>query len=211
MKVEIGRKYNLLTPIKFFGTDERNNKLYWCKCDCGNEKIVKTTDLVRGVVKSCGCLAKQALIERCVTHGKTKHPLYSKWHTMKSRCNNPNNASYERYGGRGITVCDEWENSFEAFYEWSMANGYKKGLSIDRIDNDGNYEPANCRWATAKEQCNNTSRNRHLEAFGENHTIAEWSRITGINVETLYCRIQIQGLEGEDVLQPLQRKRKVKK
>ena len=200
MKVEIGRKYNLLTPIKFFGTDERNNKLYWCKCDCGNEKIVKTTDLVRGVVKSCGCLAKQALIERCVTHGKTKHPLYSKWHTMKSRCNNSNNASYERYGGRGIKVCDEWENSFQAFYEWSMANGYKKGLSIDRIDNDGNYEPANCRWVTQEEQCNNRRTSHKLTYEGETHTITEWSKITGIKRKIISQRVNNLGWSIERAL-----------
>ena len=200
MKVEIGRKYNLLTPIKFFGTDERNNKLYWCKCDCGNEKIVKTTDLVRGVVKSCGCLAKQALIERCVTHGKTKHPLYSKWHTMKSRCNNSNNASYERYGGRGIKVCDEWENSFQAFYEWAMANGYKEGLSIDRIDNDGNYEPANCRWVTQEEQCNNRRTSHKLTYEGETHTITEWSKITGIKRKIISQRVNNLGWSIERAL-----------
>ena len=108
---------------------------------------------------------------------------------MKARCVDPNSHKYHAYGGRGIKVCDEWLNSFESFYEWAMANGYQKDLSIDRIDNDGNYYPENCRWVTQKEQANNTRKNRLLTYNEETHTVAEWATIVGITKAALYHRL----------------------
>ena len=107
---------------------------------------------------------------------------------MRGRCNNPSYHEYERYGGRGIKVCGKWNDDFMSFYEWSLTNGYGKQLTIDRIDNNGNYEPSNCRWATQKVQCNNFSRNHLLTHDGQTHTLQEWSEILGVNKSTLSTR-----------------------
>ena len=108
---------------------------------------------------------------------------------MKQRCFYKKHKHYDRYGGRGITICPEWKDNFEAFYEWAMNCGYSNELSIDRIDNDGNYEPSNCRWVSAKVQNNNTQRNHYLTYNGETHTAKEWSEITGISNSTICHRI----------------------
>lgn len=118
---------------------------------------------------------------------------------MKSRCFNPNRKNYPRYGGRGITVCDEWLK-FEPFYEWAMSNGYTDELSIDRIDNDGNYCPENCRWVGAKTQANNKTNSDIIELNGDRHTIAEWAEITGIGYATIYARIHIYNYSPERAL-----------
>ena len=115
--------------------------------------------------------------------------LYMIWNTMKQRCYVKSSTSYKRYGAKGITVCDEWRNSFYAFRDWALANGYSDELTIDRIDSRGNYEPTNCRWATYKEQANNTSKNIKFTYNGETHTIPEWSDIVGINAMALRYRI----------------------
>jgi len=109
---------------------------------------------------------------------------------MKNRCYNPNNKSYADYGGRGIVVCNEWRNSFEMFHDWALANGYSDKLSIDRVDVNGNYEPSNCRWATQTIQSNNVRRNRMLALGEEQHTLSEWSRMTGLQVTTIICRLK---------------------
>lgn len=126
--------------------------------------------------------------------------LYYSWKHMKERCYNPTCRDYRHWGGRGITVCDAWKNDFLAFKEWALANGYKEGLTIDRIDNDGNYEPSNCRWATRAEQSNNRSCLHYLTYQGETKTISEWSRITGIKITTLYMRLNTYGWSVEKAL-----------
>lgn len=123
------------------------------------------------------------------THGKTKTRLYSIWATMKARCYNVNNTKYTRYGGRGITICNEWKNDFQIFYDWSMKNGYKQNLSIDRINNDGNYEPSNCRWVTNSIQANNRKSTRLFKYKEKNKTLREWSDDLNINFQTLASRI----------------------
>lgn len=131
---------------------------------------------------------------------KPKTKLYRVWSTMKERCYNPNHIKYKNYGARGITICDEWKNSFKAFRDWAYANGYEEGLSIDRIDNNKNYEPSNCRWATMTQQANNKSTNRLIEIDGETHTMTEWSRISGIKAQTIWARLVKYGYSNRDAV-----------
>jgi hypothetical protein len=132
-------------------------------------------------------------------HGMRHTRIYNIWRSMRQRCSNPNCINYHNYGGKGITVCDEWNDSFELFYEWAKKSGYKDGLTLDRKDADGNYEPSNCRWATQKEQQNNRTNNRLIEFQGETHTLGEWSTITGIKLATIWNRLKC-GWSVEDAL-----------
>ena len=145
-----GKKIGRLTVIKQVGQDKHGSYLWLCKCDCGNETIATGSHLLSKRTRSCGCFQRDSLSKRQTTHGMTDSRLYGIWSTMKRRCDNPKVESYRLYGGRGISVCTEWER-FEPFRDWSLLNGYKDGLSIDRIDNDKGYSPDNCKWSTAKE------------------------------------------------------------
>ena len=162
---------------------------YLCKCDCGNEKKVLRSNLLSGAVVSCGCFHKEAASKSSKKHGKSGDRVYSAWADMKSRCYDKNHISYERYGGRGITVCDKWKNSFEAFYE-DMGDPPADDYSIDRIDNNGNYEPGNCRWATPKQQSRNRRSCVMVEYNGEKMCITDLAEKLGMSAQLLRSRIK---------------------
>lgn len=195
-----GKTFFRLTVVKPVTVNRRTK--WECKCSCGETKIVDGLELINGHVKSCGCLHKDAMAERAKkskTYGYTHHRLYACYYRMRHRCENAADGSYKRYGGRGIKVCDEWKNDIMAFINWGLENGYKEGLSIDRIDNDGDYSPENCRWADARQQSNNRHTNKYVSYNGETHTVSEWSRIIGISPLTLNARLS-SGWNVEDAL-----------
>lgn len=138
--------------------------------------------------------------KRSITHGKTDTKLYNVWYTMRKRCSLKTVKAYKNYGSRGIKVCDDWENNFASFYNWAISNGYKEGLSIDRIDVDGNYEPNNCRWITKAEQNYNKRNNRVIKFRGEEKTISQWAKDLGINQSTLWMRLSKYGWSIEKSL-----------
>lgn len=188
-----GEKYGKLTAVSEAGP--RGGHMYWnCLCECGGTKVVRGSHLQRGNVRSCGCIPAHK------THGEAHTRLYNIWHNMKQRCKNPQTPEYVRYGGRGITVCDEWANSFEEFRAWALSAGYRDDLTLDRKDNDGHYCPENCRWATPKEQANNTRRNRLITHNGETHSVTEWARIVGVNQSTLNARLKKHNWSAEEAL-----------
>lgn len=181
-----GKKFNRLLVLKVMDNDKKNRrKFYLCQCDCGKETVVRSDELRNGHTKSCGCLYKESRTEVSKTHGKSNTKLYWIWKNMNSRCNSKSDNAYKYYGGRGIKVCDEWLHDFQVFYDWAMANGYKPGLTIDRINNDGNYEPNNCRWATRKEQGDNTRRTVHITVNGITKNTTEWAETIGVSIQTI--------------------------
>lgn len=150
-----GDRYGSLVIVSAAGLDDRKNSTWKCVCDCGQTRIARGSELRRGTTTSCGCLKIKRHAQAVTKHGYSRDPLNAVWRAMIARTSSPNVDSYKFYGARGISVCAEWERDFEAFRSWALTNGYQPGLSIDRIDNDGNYEPSNCRWTTAKEQASN--------------------------------------------------------
>lgn len=186
-----GQKFGKLEVIKKSNLHNKKDKhAYWkCKCDCGNYCIVASHHLKNGNTKSCGCL----------NNGKSHTRLYRIWTDIKCRCYRKVENSYCYYGGRGITVCDEWLQDFQAFYDWAMTNGYADNLTIDRINNDKGYSPDNCRWVTMKEQTNNRQSNHLITYEGKTQTIAQWAEELNIKQNTLLYRIR-RGWSIEEAL-----------
>lgn len=200
----LGKRFGRLEVIEFSGTNSRG-AMWKCKCDCGNEAIVKSEYLINGDTKSCGCLKSDVLKERNYKHGQSKQSrLYSIWKGMRERCYNENYEGYKNYGGRGITVCKEWDD-FKNFELWANNNGYDESLpadecSIDRIDNDGMYSPSNCRWTSRTQQARNTRRNRYLTYRGETKLLVEWGETYNIDPKYIAQRIDKYGWSVEDAI-----------
>ena len=203
-----GQRFGRLIVIKRVKNEVLSNGRkgsYWlCQCDCGNTKVVRGTHLTDGNTQSCGCLQRETLLKCRTVHGQFGTRIYGIWANMKNRCNLPTEPNYKNYGGRGISVCEEWNQNFAAFYDWAIQNGYTDELTIDRIDVNGNYEPSNCRWVNMRVQQNNRRNNTHLEFNGDVHTIAEWSRIVNINVETIISRLSRGWTIERALTQPVQ-------
>lgn len=188
-----GQRFGRL--IVLYRTDDhqypngRHDVQYKCKCDCGKELNVLGIHLRSGHTCSCGCYREDKSREKMTTHGKTNTRLYVIWKNMRERCTNPKHKNYSIYGGRGIKICEEW-NQFDSFYNWAVCNGYSDDLTLDRIDVNQGYSPENCRWISQKEQCNNTRRNIKVSIDGEVKTLKQWSKINGLNYGTVSSRIK---------------------
>ena len=195
----IGQRFGRLVVESF--SRRGKNGTYWnSRCDCGNEKDIRASELKQGDTRSCGCLRKEVIAKRNTTHGLYRHPLYVTWKDMCSRCNDSNATGYERYGGRGIKVCDRWSGTggFPNFLE-DMGER-PEGTSLDRIDNNGNYCKENCRWFTPKGQHRNKRNNKLLTLNGEIKTLAEWSEELGISSDTITTRLTRLGWDEEKAL-----------
>lgn len=189
-----GEKFGKLLVLKRVESDRLGKSQWLCKCDCGNEHITTGSRLAHNKVKSCGCIQKEVARSKKTKHGLSSHKLYSIRKEMISRTTNPKNKRYEKYGGRGIKVCDEWldkESGLINFYNWSMKNGYKEGLSIDRINNDGDYKPSNCRWTTNDTQANNKTTSKYVTYNGKTQTIKEWSDELGYSRSLIADRLRL--------------------
>lgn len=173
----LGDRFGRLTVVQRLASDRNGNAVWLCECDCGNSTTATTAKMKTGRKVSCGCWRNRQ-------NGHSRERLYVIWRGMMSRCNDPRHDHYMNYGGRGISVCEEWR-SFLPFREWAIANGYTDEMSIDRIDNDGDYQPGNCRWVTQKAQCNNRSNNRRISYRGSTYTVTEFAEILNAPVYSI--------------------------
>lgn len=184
-----GQKFGKLTIIK--RAKNRGHNTYWlCQCDCGNFKEAEASNLKTGTTNSCGCDKRKKQVLASTKHNQSKTRIYRIWSGLKQRCNNKKSKTYKYYGGRGIKVCEKWQKNFEIFRDWAIQNGYQEGLTIDRIDPNGNYEPANCRWISNFEQQHNKRNNKFLTYNNQTYCISEWAKIIGINAQTLFKRFE---------------------
>jgi hypothetical protein len=184
-----GKRYGKIQVISMKG-HEKGSIIWNCICDCGKELEINTGRLNSGSIKSCGCSKKERMIKQNTIHGKANTRLYEIWIGMKKRCYNPNCHAYKNYGGRGITICQEWLDDFMNFYNWAMENGYRDDLSIDRIDVNGNYCPENCRWSTESEQALNKRETVYYEMFGLKKPLSEWCKCAQTKYIRAYQRLR---------------------
>ena len=209
----MGKKYNIAEwegkrfgHLEVIGIEKGG---FTCRCDCGNVRMIKPAFLFNKKMVCCGLSCKHHMESY---DRRSRHPLYGTWHSMIQRCYSEKSHGYRIYGGRGIKVCDEWKNDFWAFVKWAESNGYEKGLSIDRINGDGNYEPGNCRWATAKQQRENArdpytltpfiadgKRGKQYEINGESHNLGYWCDSYGVLEATVKYRLKM-GCSLEEAL-----------
>ena len=186
-----GQTFNRLTVIHRVKNNKHGKACWECKCKCGTVTIVPTGAIKSGRTKSCGCLKDELLIKRNVTHGMAYSLEYGIWAAIIKRCTNPRTQNFKHYGGRGIAVCNEWRNDFMAFYNHVGRRPSAK-YSIDRIKNDGNYEPGNVRWTTQDVQTNNSRKNHNITIYGWTLSLSNWARFVGLKRTTLSNRINIR-------------------
>lgn len=186
-----GQKFGFLTILFDLGTDKFYHRKVWAVCECGNTTTVALSLLKSGKTKSCGCLKHQTAINNFTTHGLVRHPLYGIWQGIKKRCYSVNELSYKDYGARGIVMCDEWKSDFLQFYNWAIANGWEKGLEIDRRENDGIYAPDNCRFVTRLINAKNKRSSRVITYNGETMILSDWARKLNLSFNTIRYRIKI--------------------
>jgi len=186
----VGLKFGRWTVLGLSTESSTRTHKFDCVCSCGTQKTIAKSSLVKGSSKSCGCLMLENAGKQVKTHGMVGTPEYYVWANMLARCRNPNSQYWANYGGRGISICDEWLNSVECFIN-DMGMRPDKTYSIDRIDNNKGYYKENCRWATKKEQCQNQRTNRNIEYNGDIKCVAEWARICGMSYQKLYYRLFI--------------------
>jgi hypothetical protein len=184
-----GQKFGRLLVLEYNGKNKSNCNMWLCKCDCGNIVSVSRHELRCGDTKSCGCIKSEVASRRFFKHGKRYYNEYHTWLSMKNRCINKNSVGYSNYGGRGISVCEKWVNSFEEFYN-DMGPRPVGDYSIERINNDGNYEPSNCRWATSHEQSNNRRVTIFVEYNGIKLPLSDMCIMVGINYSCVQQRIK---------------------
>lgn len=204
----VGKRFGRLTVIAFAGTIKQQS-IWLCRCDCGREKVIRGRALQNGGTKSCGCLhsevaAAWARNRDHSTHGLSRTRIYNIWRGMMHRCYKEHTKDYPRYGGRGITVCGEWHDIIK-FRDWAILSGYREDLQLDRIDNNGNYEPDNCRWTTAKEQGNNRRNCTYITIDGCTHTATQWCEIKGLSRSTYVGRVASGKTPYEAITTPVQR------
>lgn len=196
------RPFGRWTVISDEKVMKNGKKHVLCRCECGTIREVRWEKLVSGKSQSCGCLQREQMAERKKRHGETNSRLHVIWRGMKQRCANSHAPEYDRYGGRGITVCKEWFDSFESFRDWAIANGYRAYLTLDRKDNNGPYSPENCHWATRREQNSNKGNNRRITIGEETHTVTEWGEIMGISRQTIFTRLNRGWSEEAAIMTP---------
>lgn len=198
----IGKRFGRLVVLECAGKNKQGAKTYICKCDCGNvTHPIAGYSLRRNDTRSCGCFAKETIKKTNSKHCKCYTRVYRIWSCMKQRCGYTKARNYKYYGAKGIEVCEEWANDFNAFYAWAIANGYEESLTIDRIDPNGNYEPSNCRWISLKEQQRNRTDNTHIEINGIKKTLSEWEETSGVLAATIANRYK-RGIRGSELLKP---------
>ena len=186
----LNQKFGLLTVVA--PAESVGGCAMWaCRCDCGNEIVCRAHNLLSGNTKSCGCTrSKRPCSKYSTQNGLSRSRQYIIWSNMKRRCYCETDKYYEVYGGKGITICDEWKDNFLSFYEWSLKTGFADGLTIDRIDNSKGYSPDNCRWVSIETQANNRTNNHIVSYHGQSDTLVNMCRELNVNPKTIYGRMK---------------------
>lgn len=198
------QRFGRLTALVKEGRNHRNYALWRCRCDCGTEKLVAYSELAKGRTRSCGCLHVERMSTLNRSHGMSYSNEYVSWVKAKDRCFNSKHPAFEKYGGSGIVMCEEWRNSFEAFY--AHLGRCPRGYTLDRIDNSRGYEPGNVRWASKKQQAENSSWPKLVTINGVTKNISDWAAINNVSNATIYNRINKLGWSIEQAISTPARK-----